>query len=125
MANLKKQGLTRLELKLMQALWRLGTGTVAEVQQQIEPVPAYTTVQTILNILERKGKLTRVLEGRAYRYEPAITESKALGAAVRDMVERMFGGSGEELVMSLVRNQQIDSKTLADLARRLQKEGEV
>lgn len=107
----------------MQALWRLGNGTVAEVQQQIAPAPAYTTVQTILNILERKGKLTRTLEGRAYRYEPTITESKALGAAVRDMVERMFGGSGEELVMSLVRNRQIDSQKLADLARRLQ-EGE-
>lgn len=125
MAKRSKEGLTRLELKLMQALWRLGNGTVAEVQQQIDPTPAYTTVQTILNILERKGKLTRTLEGRAYRYTPAVTESKALGAAVRDLVERMFGGSGEDLVMSLVRNRQIDSKKLADLARRLQEGDEL
>ena len=122
MAPVKKHGLTPLELKLMQALWSLGSGTVAEVQAQMQPAPAYTTVQTMLNILERKGKLTRELEGRAYRYRPTLSESKASGHALRDLVDRMFGGSSEELVMSLVKTRQLDARKLASLARKLQQQ---
>lgn len=124
MAKLKKDGLTPLELKLMQALWALGSGTVAEVQEHMHPAPAYTTVQTMLNILERKGKLTRVLEGRAFRYRPTLTEAKAHGHAVRDLVDRMFGGSSEELVLSLVKTRQLDARKLASLARKLQQQEE-
>lgn len=124
MAKGKKDGLTPLELKLMQALWLLGSGTVSEVQDQMQPAPAYTTVQTMLNILERKGKLTRALEGRAYRYQPTLSEARAHGHAVRDLVDRMFGGSSEELVMSLVKTRQLDSKRLAALSKRLQQEEE-
>ena len=122
MAKSRKDGLTPLELKLMQALWSLGSGTVAEVQEQMRPEPAYTTVQTMLNILERKGKLTRTLEGRAYRYRPTLTEARAHGHAVRDLVDRMFGGSSEELVMSLVKSRQLDARKLASIASKLQKQ---
>ena len=122
MAKSKKDGLTPLELKVMQALWSLGSGTVAEVQEQMRPLPAYTTVQTMLNILERKGKLTRTLEGRAFRYRPTLSESKAHGHAVRDLVDRMFGGSSEELVMSLVKTRQMDARKLASIARKLQQQ---
>ena len=122
MAKLKKDGLTPLELKLMQALWALGSGTVAGGQDQMQTAPAYTTVQTMLNILERKGKLTRTLEGRAFRYRPTLSEAKAHGHAVRDLVERMFGGSSEELVMSLVKTRQMDARKLASIARKLQKQ---
>lgn len=124
MGKKAKSGLTPLELKLMQALWGLGSGTVAEVQEQMDSAPAYTTVQTMLNILERKGKLTRTLEGRAYRYRPTLSESKASGHALRDLVERMFGGSSEDLVMSLVKTRQLDARKLASLARKLQQEEE-
>jgi predicted transcriptional regulator len=115
-----KTGLTRLELKLMQVIWRCGSSTVTAVQEQLDPPLAYTTVQTMLNILERKGKLKRTLEGRAYVYSAAVSESKALGHAVRDLVDRMFGGSSEELVMSLVKNRQLDAAKLAELSARLQ-----
>ena len=122
MGKAKKDGLTPLELKLMQALWSLGSGTVTEVQEQMQPVPAYTTVQTMLNILERKGKLSRSLEGRAFRYRPTLSEAKAHGHAVRDLVDRMFGGSSEELVMSLVKTRQLDARKLASIARKLQQQ---
>ena len=114
----KKVGLTRLELKIMQVIWRRGHCTVSEVQGEMEPPLAYTTVQTMLNILERKGKLKRELEGRAYIYSATITEAKALGQGVRDLIERMFGGSSEELVMSLLRNGEIDARKLAELTDR-------
>jgi predicted transcriptional regulator len=114
----KKTGLTKLELKIMQVVWKYGSSTVSAVQAKLEPPLAYTTVQTMLNILERKGKLRRELQGRAYVYAAKVTEAKALGQGLRDLIDRMFGGSSEELVMSLLKNGQIDAKKLAQLTER-------
>jgi predicted transcriptional regulator len=111
--------LTKLELQIMQAIWSLGASTVADVQAALEQQLAYTTVQTMLNILERKGKLKRKLKGRAFIYAAVVSEDKASGHALRDLVDRMFGGSSEELVMSLVKSRQLDAKTLASISRRL------
>lgn len=117
-------GLTKAELQLMQVLWKQGASAVSEVQQALPHEPAYTTVQTMLNILERKGKVTRRLEGRAYIYSAAVTEQKASTHALRDLIDRMFGGSSEELVMSLVKSKQLDAKKLAKLTKQLEKESE-
>jgi predicted transcriptional regulator len=97
---------------------------VTEVQEELDEPLAYTTVQTMLNILERKGKLRRRLRGRAYEYSAAVTESKAVSHAVRDLVDRMFGGSSEELVMSLIKSRQLDRATIAKLTKRLEEEGD-
>lgn len=118
-----KTGLTKLELRIMQVIWRCGSSTVSAVQAALEPALAYTTVQTMLNILERKGKLKRELHGRAYVYSAQVTQDKALGQGVRDLIDRMFGGSSEDLVMSLLKNGEIDAKRLAELTRRFNKEG--
>ena len=115
-------GLTKLELRIMQVIWKLGASTVSAVQAELDPPLAYTTVQTMLNILERKGKLKRQLEGRAYVYSARISEKKVLGQGLRDLIDRMFGGSSEELVMSLLKNGQIDSKKLAELTERFNRE---
>ena len=112
-------GTTPLELKIMQVLWRLGPSPVQAVQQELEGELAYTTVQTMLNVLERKGRVTRRLRGRAFEYRAAVTEEKTLGTAVADLVDRMFGGSPEELVMSLVKSRQLDAGRLAKLAERV------
>ena len=112
-------GMTPLELKIMQVLWRLGPSPVQAVQQELEGELAYTTVQTMLNVLERKGRVTRRLRGRAFEYRAAVSEEKTLGTAVADMVDRMFGGSPEELVMSLVKSRQLDAGRLAKLAERV------
>lgn len=116
-----KDGLTRLELKIMQAVWKLGRCTVSAVQAELKPALAYTTVQTMLNILERKGKLERELEGRAYVYSAKVSEEKAVGQTLRDVIDRMFGGSSEELVMSLLKSRQIDAKRLAKLTEKFSK----
>ena len=114
----EKSGLTKLELKIMQVIWRCGSSTVSTVQAELDPPLAYTTVQTMLNILERKGKLKRELQGRAYVYTARVTEAKALGQGLHDLIDRMFGGSSEELVMSLLKNGQIDAEKLAKLTER-------
>jgi predicted transcriptional regulator len=112
-------GMTPLELKIMQVLWRLGPCQVQAVQQELEGELAYTTVQTMLNVLKRKGRVTRRLRGRAYEYRAAVSEEKTLGTAVADLVDRMFRGSPEELVMSLVKSRQLDAGRLAKLAERV------
>ena len=117
-----KNGLTRLELKIMQVIWRRGASTVSDVQSEMEQPLAYTTVQTMLNILERKGKLERELQGRAYVYRAKVSEEKAIGQGLRDIVDRMFGGSSEELVMSLLKSRQIDAKRLAKLTEKFKEE---
>jgi BlaI family transcriptional regulator, penicillinase repressor len=115
--------LTKLELQIMQVIWRLGPSNVNAVQAGLEQQLAYTTVQTMLNILQKKGKLKRKLRGRAYIYSATVTEEKASGHAVRDLVDRMFGGSSEELVMSLIKSRQLDAKKIAELSKRLEEEG--
>jgi BlaI family penicillinase repressor len=120
----QKIGLTKLELRIMQAIWKNGSSTVSSVQESLEPSLAYTTVQTMLNILERKGKLKRELQGRAYVYSAVVTEAKALGQGVRDLIDRMFGGSSEELVMSLLKNRQIDAERLAEITERFNREAD-
>jgi BlaI family transcriptional regulator, penicillinase repressor len=117
-----KPGLTKLELKIMQVIWRSGASTVSAVQAELDPPLAYTTVQTMLNILERKGKLKRRLQGRAYVYTARVSERKELGQGLRDLIDRMFGGSSEELVMSLLKNRQIDARKLAELTERFKRE---
>ena len=123
MGESDKATLTKLELQIMQVIWKRGTSSVSAVQEGLEQELAYTTVQTMLNILQRKGKLKRKLRGRAYEYSATVTETKALNHAVRDLVDRMFGGSSEELVMSLIKSRQIDAEQIARLSRKLDEEG--
>jgi predicted transcriptional regulator len=128
MGDRETTALTKLELQIMQVIWKLGAASsksacsVSDVQKALPQKLAYTTVQTMLNILERKGKLKRKLRGRAYVYSAVVTEAKASRHAVRDLVDRMFGGSADELVMSLIKSRQIDPRRIAELSRRLQEE---
>ena len=115
----KNQALTPLELEIMQALWVSGPSTVAEVIPRLRAKLAYTTVQTMLNVLLRKGKVDRVQEGRAFRYAAAVTRERASGNALKDMVLRMFGGSSEALLMAMVDTRQITAEDLARIGERL------
>ena len=119
MQSAKQQTLTPLELEIMQVLWQSGPCTVAEVQPKLKAELAYTTVQTMLNVLLRKKKVKRVEEGRAYRYRPVVSRERATGSALSDMVQRMFGGSSEALLMAMVDTRQISAEELARVAERL------
>jgi predicted transcriptional regulator len=108
--------LTPLEVQVMQVLWRQGPSNVQQVQRQIAGELAYTTIQTVLNSLHQKGKVRRTLRGRAFEYKAAVARNAVLRNAVRDFVNRMFSGSPEELVMSLIQTRQLDAKRIAALA---------
>jgi BlaI family transcriptional regulator, penicillinase repressor len=121
-----KAPLTRLELQIMQVLWNNGPSTVQAVQQGLPGDPlAYTTVQTMLNILQRKGKVKRKLLGKAYEYRPVLSRDKALREAASDMLDRMFGGSVEALLMSLVKSNQLDADKLARVQKLIESQGRV
>ncbi len=111
-----------MELAIMHVLWDNGPSTVQEVQAHLDDNPAYTTVQTILNKMEQKGRTKRELDGKAYIYRAALAKEKALGNAVRDLIQRTFQGSVEGLLLNLVQTEQIDEATLQCLEHLLTKE---
>jgi len=118
--------LTRLELEIMTVLWDAGPATVQAVQVRLKRSLAYTTVQTMLNVLHRKGKVRRTLRERAYSYRPAVSRRQATSRTLGDLIDRLFGGSAESLVMSLVETRRLTPQELADLNRRIdraEKEG--
>jgi BlaI family transcriptional regulator, penicillinase repressor len=113
-----QQQLTPLELQIMNVLWDYGPSNVQAVQEHlaVSPKLAYTTVQTMLNVLHRKGRVRRRLRGRAYDYAPVLTREKASNNAVGDMIDRLFGGSVDGLLMSLVKSQQLNPTKLQELS---------
>jgi BlaI family transcriptional regulator, penicillinase repressor len=123
MTQRKTERLTPLELEIMKVIWETGAANVQTVQQRLERELAYTTVQTMLNILHRKGKVKRALKDRAYFYRPAVSRSQVVKQAVNDLVEHLFGGSVENLVMSLVETKHLTPEKLTRL-NKLLKESE-
>jgi predicted transcriptional regulator len=124
MARTKSDNLTPLELEIMHVLWAEGPANVQTVQQQLARELAYTTVQTMLNILHRKGKVKRTLKDRAYLYKPVVSRSQVVGQHMSDIVDRLFGGSAESLVMSLVEMKHLTPKKLARLQKLLEENRE-
>ena len=119
-------GLTPLELEIMKVLWRQGPSTVQSVQDELgsERSLAYNTVQTMLNVLLRKGKVRRERQERAFVYAPALTKTQAVRHAVSDLVQRMFEGSPEDLVMSLIETRQLTPERIERLAALVQQRKE-
>ena len=123
MARRTSENLTPLELEIMHVLWETGPANVQSVQQHLKRELAYTTVQTMLNILQRKGKVKRTLKDRAYFYRPVVSRSQVVSQHMSDIVERLFGGSAESLVMSLVETKHLSRKKLERLHRLLDEVG--
>ncbi len=120
MVRHKTEQLTPLELEIMHVLWETGPANVQTVQQKLKRDLAYTTVQTMLNILHRNGKAKRTQKDRAYFYKPAVSRKQVLSKHVVDVVDRLFGGSAESLVMSLVETKHLTAAKLARLHKLLE-----
>jgi BlaI family transcriptional regulator, penicillinase repressor len=118
--------LTPLERRIMRVLWEKGPGNVQMVVQGLtgEPQLAYTTVQTTLNVLQRKGKVKRKLVGRAFEYSAVVSQEAADSHAVKDVLQKVFRGSVDDLLLTLVRNKQLDARKLAELQAKLEANGD-
>jgi predicted transcriptional regulator len=109
----------------MNVLWETGPANVQTVQARIKGRDlAYTTVQTMLNVLHRKGKVKRQLKDRAFRYRPVLSRQSAVTQAVGDMLDRFFGGSADSLVLNLVETRQLTPEKLEQIQKLLQRPGE-
>ena len=114
--------LTRAESEVMQLLWRHGPATVAELVERVPRDLAYTTVLTIVRILEQKGYAThdRPAEGeRAHRFRAAVEEGGVRKRHVRDLVDRLFGGAATSLVSGLIDDEALDRDQLKALREQI------
>ena len=125
MVRKQSEHLTPLELEMMKVLWETGPANVQTVRKRLGRKLAYTTVQTVLNVLHRKGKVKRALKDRAYLYRPAVSRHQVVGQTMRDIIDRLFGGSAESLVMSLVETRHLTPRKLARLKALLDRSAEV
>jgi predicted transcriptional regulator len=122
MPRRKSEQMTPLELEIMQVLWETGPANCQTVQRQLKRELAYTTVQTMLTVLHRKGRVKRTLKDKAYFYRPAVSRERFTGHAVRDLIDRLFGGSAEGLVMNLLQEKQLTPERLAKLHQLVEEE---
>lgn len=114
--------LTRAESEVMQALWEQGEATVQELVRRMKRPLAYNTVLTTVRVLEKKGYVEHVPApegGRAYLYRAAVEPKKARSLHVRDLIDRLFGGSAQDLVTGLVKDEQLERDTLEALRREI------
>ncbi|HKT11688.1 MAG TPA: BlaI/MecI/CopY family transcriptional regulator [Terriglobia bacterium] len=117
--------LTGQELEIMKMVWDLRQATVRDVYEKLReqrPI-AYTTVMTMMNILEQKAFLKkRPAEGRAYIYQSARPRKQVIRSMVREFVDRVFNGSAEPLVVHLVEDRRLSERELREIARMIEEE---
>jgi|SRR5690242_17028262 BlaI family transcriptional regulator, penicillinase repressor len=104
--------LTPQELAIMKVVWRLDTATVRDVYEAVRetrPV-AYTTVMTMMKILEDKGYLKKTLVDRAHVYRPAQRRQQVVSAMVRDFLDRVFDGAPDALLLHLAKDNKLTDK---------------
>src|SRR3954466_14812581 len=112
---------TRLELELLDALWKLGAGSIREIQESLpeDRRPEYTTVQTIIYRLEEKGAVRRAKKiGNAHIFEPLVSRQSAIGSLIEDFLGH-FAGSPEPLVTHLVESGRISAAELKEMEKLL------
>src|SRR5579859_3022506 len=105
----------------MNVLWAKGTGTVQQVLDSIteKPALAYNSILTTIRILERKGYLKHLKDGRAYVYTPLVGKQEATRSEIRRLVSRFFKNSQEQLVLNLLEDQGIGPEEIAHLREML------
>src|ERR1700693_4317759 len=117
----KSPTLTEQELEIMKIVWELERTTVRDVYESLleRRKIAYTTVMTMMNILEQKKYLRKAAEERAYVYRPAKPKNQVIKGMVREFVDRVFNGSAEPLLVHLIEDRRLSNKDLDELARML------
>ena len=120
----KKTVLTGQELEIMKVVWQLGSATVRDVYEELlkSRKIAYTTVMTMMGILEHKGRLRKTQRDRAYVYSPTEPQGQVVGSMVQEFVKRVFDGSAKPLLVHLARNKKISQKELDEISELLKKQ---
>jgi BlaI family penicillinase repressor len=123
MARKKSAALTDAEAEVMAVLWRLRKASVGAVMTAMNATRSvtYSTVQTMLRILETKGYVTHDKVARAFVYEPVIDERQARRRALRHLVRRLFDGSPSLLVLNVLEDEEIDAAEREQLRKLIER----
>ena len=116
-----KPVLTDQELEIMKIIWTRGTATVRDVYEELltRRKIAYTTVMTMMGILEQKGHLKKSADERAYVYTPAQPQREVVGNMIQDFLKRVFNGSAKPLLVHLVEDKKLSSEELDEIRKLL------
>ena len=112
--------LTPQELEIMKIVWDRGEATVRDAFEALldkRPI-AYTTVLTMLSVLERKGHVSKRPDGRSYVYRATKPRDQVLGSMVREFIGRVFDGSARPLLVHLLEQEQVSAEEIEEIARR-------
>jgi BlaI family transcriptional regulator, penicillinase repressor len=123
MARRQSAALTDAESEVMAVLWRLRRASVGDVVTAMNETRAvtYSTVQTMLRILESKGYLTHDKVARAFVYEPVVDERQARRRALRHLVKRLFQGSPSLLVLNVLEDEELDPAEREQLRKMIER----
>jgi BlaI family transcriptional regulator, penicillinase repressor len=123
----QSETLTEAELRIMNVLWGKGSGTVQQVLDSIgeKPALAYNSVLTTIRVLEKKGYLKHLKDGRAHVYTPLVGQKDATRSEIRHLVNRFFKNSHEQLVLNLLEDQGIGPGEIGRLRQMLNQNGTI
>lgn len=115
----KHPTLTPQELEIMKLVWERESATVRDVYEALleNRKIAYTTVMTMMKILETKGYLRKTRQDRAFLYRPTRPKSQVVGGMLREFIDRVFNGAAEPLVVQLVKEKRLKEKDLQKIIR--------
>ena len=118
----KHTTLTPQELEIMKLVWQCEGATVRDIYEGLleRRKIAYTTVMTMMKILETKGYLTKRRQDRAFPYRPAQPKNLVIGDMIREFIDRVFNGSAEPLLVHLVNGRHIREKDLQEIVRMIE-----
>jgi len=110
----------------MKIIWRLKTATVRDVYEAIleRRKVAYTTVMTMMNVLEKKKYLKRRLADRAYVYQVTRTQDQVIRGMVKEFINRVFDGAAEPLMMRLVKDRHLSGKEFEKISQMIRESKE-
>ena len=115
--------LTPQELEIMKLVWQRESATVRDIYEALleRRKIAYTTVMTMMKILETKGYLKKRRQDRAFIYRPAHPKNQVIGGMIREFIDRVFNGSAEPLLMHLVEDRSLTEKELDEITRMIRR----
>ena len=108
--------LTKAEEQIMKILWEIGRGLIRQVVEAYDdPKPAYTTVATIMKILEKKGFVDKTPVGNTYEYFPLISKQEYANGYLKRFVGKYFANSYKSLISSLSSNEKLTTKEIEQI----------
>ena len=119
---MKKTPPSNLELQVLSVLWERGPSTVRDVREAMPDGKkrAYTTILSVMQVMEKKGLLTHASKGTAHVYRPTVSRRQTLGPVLKGLVSNVFGGRVSSVMQHLLNGAEVDEKELSEIRRILE-----